>query len=254
MQNLSYSRLERHQVILAELRKKQKVEYSELSSLLAVSEDTIRRDVNELVEKGLLSKVKGGASVNTVLPISYEGRAKYATPEKEVVADKAQHVFESGMTVIFDGGTTPFMVAATLPHDIALTVFTHSFPVANLFLQAENIKTVFIGGTLSTNSQITTGIKVYEEYSKIQADICVLGVHSLDAHLGITDPITEESMVKKMICQVSDSVVAVATSDKLHRKSTYHVCSMADIGTLITELPPTDNLLHSFIAQGVTLF
>ncbi|WP_134087907.1 DeoR/GlpR family DNA-binding transcription regulator [Olivibacter sp. XZL3] len=247
------NKVQRHSFILRELRKKQEVGYTALSALIGVSEDTIRRDITELVDKGLLTKVKGGASVKTVLPISYQGRERYGTPQKEIVGDKTRTIFRSGMTVVFDGGTTPFMVAASLPHDVRLTVITHSFPVANLFLQAESVKTIFIGGTISTNSQITTGIKVYEEYARLHVDICVLGAHSLHVEDGVSDPIAEEAMVKNMMCQVADKTVVVATSDKLGRRSTHRVCETTEIDTLVTELSTDHPLMQSFVNKGVTV-
>lgn len=247
------SKDERINFILQQLNKRQKVEYSALSKVLKVSEDTIRRDVNGLASSGLISKVKGGALPKTIIPPSFQSRALYATQSKEIIAQKAAALFKNDQIVIFDGGTTPFLIGAFLPHDISLTVITHSFPIANLFLESPSVKIIFVGGHVSKNSKITTGIEVFKRYQNMHVDMCIVGVHSIHQELGITDPIPEEAEVKEIITSVSDKVVAVPTSEKLNAISTYKVCAPADIDILVTDLEPNDSKLQPYSEIGITI-
>lgn len=247
------SKEERVQYILEQLKKRQKVEYAELSLALKVSEDTVRRDINELAGTGLISKVKGGALPKTIIPASFQNREIYATGNKEIIARKATALFKDGQTVIFDGGTTPYLIAASLPHNIALTVITHSFPVANLFLESPSIELIFVGGPVSRNSKITGGIDAYKYYEGLHVDICILGVHSIHHEFGITDPIAGEATVKELITTISDKVIAVPTAEKMNAVSTYKVCMPSAIDTLVTDLEPGNSALTVYHNKGITI-
>lgn len=248
-----YSRKERINYILAQLKMRQKVEYAQLSQALEVSEDTVRRDINELASNGIVSRVKGGALPKTIIPVSFQGRQIYSIHNKEILAQKAVALFKNGQTVIFDGGTTPYLIAASLPHDITLTVITHSFPVANLFMESQSVELIFIGGQVSKNSKITNGISVYQQYEGLHVDLCVLGVHSIHHELGVTDPIAAEARVKELITTISDKVIAVPTAEKMNAVSTYKVCLPSAIDVLVTDLEPENELLKVYVKAGITV-
>src|SRR4051812_35903717 len=101
---------ERFQLILDQLNRQRKVLSSELSQQLQVSEDTIRRDLNELSANGLLQKVHGGALPKSLNPYHYGDRIGYAQDDKRVLATKSLPLFENGQLIILDGGTTNLQV------------------------------------------------------------------------------------------------------------------------------------------------
>lgn len=242
---------ERQQRILEELRLNDKVNYQELSVMLKVSEDTVRRDINELASAEMITRVKGGAQPKALLPVTYRERELYANAEKRIIAKKASQLFKDGEVVVFDGGTTPFLVLNFLPRDIQLTLITHSYPIANLSFEFPNIELIFAGGKASKKSKISTGFDVLKKYHTLHADISVLGIHSLHPEFGVTDPILEEAEVKTYISQMADKLIAVPTSEKLNTVSTVQICETANIDILVTNLKPDDSLLQPYLNLNI---
>src|SRR2546425_11319036 len=113
---------ERRQHILETLRREGKVLATELSEALHVSEDTIRRDLRELSEAGLLQRVHGGALPRSPASASFAARQSQAPAAKEAIARAAAQLVHTGQVIILDGGTTTLLVAQRLPGDLRATV------------------------------------------------------------------------------------------------------------------------------------
>ena len=243
----------RQQHILDQLRLNDQVSYQELAAKLQTSEDTIRRDIREMADAGLITRVKGGAQPRAILPVTYQERELYANGEKRIVAQKAAHLFKDGQVVVFDGGTTPFLIASYLPRNIELTLITHSYPIANLTFDFPNIELIFAGGKASKKSKVSTGFDVLKKYNTLHADISVLGVHSLHIDQGITDPVLEEADVKTRISEMSDQLIVVPTTEKLNAVSTIEICRIEAIDLMVTNLDPEDLLLQPYRKAGIKL-
>lgn len=94
---------ERRQHILNQLHTKRKASSAELAHELNVSEDTIRRDLKELAENGLLKKVHGGAMAISPVPYEYSARVELNLDGKRRIAAEAAKLIKSGMLVFIDG-------------------------------------------------------------------------------------------------------------------------------------------------------
>ncbi|WP_345949284.1 DeoR/GlpR family DNA-binding transcription regulator [Mucilaginibacter sp. PAMB04274] len=247
------AKLERQQHIIEQLRLNDQVNYQELAVKLNTSEDTVRRDIRELADAGLITRVKGGAQPKAILPVTYQEREVYAHAEKCAIARKTAKLFKEGQIVVLDGGTTPFLIVSYLPRDIRLTIITHSYPIANLTFDFPNVDLIFAGGKASKKSKVSTGVDVLKKYETLNADISVLGVHSLHLDHGITDPILEEADVKTRISEMSDQLIVVPTAEKLNSISTVQICKIEAIDLMVTDLEPDDILLQSFQNAGIKL-
>ncbi len=244
---------ERQGLIIDDLRLNDQVNYHDMAIKLGTSEDTIRRDIKELAEGGLISRVKGGAQPRPFLPVTYTEREMYAFEEKRAIARKAARLFKDGQVVVFDGGTTPFLIASYLPRNIRLTLITHSFPIANLVFDFPDIELIFAGGKASKRSKISTGVDVLKKFNSLNADISVLGVHSLHIDHGITDAVAEEADVKIRISEMCEQLIVVPTADKLNTISTFHICKTDAIDLMITNLNPDDESLKCYHEAGINL-
>jgi len=245
------TKFERQQRILEELQLSDKVQYQKLSVLLKASQDTIRRDINELADAGTITRVKGGAQPKALLPVTYLEREMYAIQEKRIIAKKTSQLFKNGQVVVFDGGTTPFLVLHYLARDIHMTLITHSYPIANLAFEFPNVELIFAGGKASKKSKISTGFDVLKTYQRLHADLSILGIHSLHPDYGVTDPLPEEADVKTCISQMADTLIAVPTADKLQTVSTVQICKTTQINILVTNLDPDNSLLHPYLNLNV---
>jgi DeoR/GlpR family transcriptional regulator of sugar metabolism len=244
---------ERRQFILEILRRDKKVLSSELSGVLKVSEDTIRRDLRELAESGLLQRVHGGALLPAPATASYTERQMQAPQEKESIARAAAKLIRSGQVVILDGGTTTLQVARQLPLDLAATIVTNSPPIAIALAEHPQIEVVMLGGQLYKKALVNVGAAAIATLSTIRADICLLGVCSLHPEIGITVQNLDEAYIKRAMIACSAEVVGLATAAKLDTAASYVVGSIQAVTYLVTAPTVTTGMLIAYKNLGLTL-
>ncbi|PWT76856.1 MAG: DeoR/GlpR transcriptional regulator [Bacteroidetes bacterium] len=245
-------KVERQQQILDWLQKEKKVLLSEISSALKVSEDTIRRDIKELSAKRLLQEVRGGAVPQSPGPRDLKERTLFASQDKKTMARKAIKLLQKGQVIILDGGTSTLAIAVQIPRDWNLTVITNSFPVVNLLEDRNDIELFFAGGRLFRESFLTTGHDATGFFQNIRADICFLGVSSIDLNLGLTGHHYDECALKKAMIKSSNQVVALSTPEKLNTTEAFHICPLQALTGLITPKPDIE-LLAPYKKAGVNV-
>ena len=137
---------ERLNYIVNEVKIRNRVQLVDIAQKLAVSEDTVRRDLNYLDEQGKVKKVHGGAISNSFHVYTYREDQIYAYESKSVIAAKAISQLKEGDVVVMSGGTTNLEAARLIRNDLKITVFTPSLPIAMQLLVHKSIEVIFCGG------------------------------------------------------------------------------------------------------------
>lgn len=243
---------ERQAYILQQINIHNKVLSSDLSSQLTVSEDTVRRDLQELDEEGKLTKVHGGA-LSKSFHFTIQNNDIYSLPEKKIIAHKAVQLIKDGMFIVLSGGTTIRELVKALPEELNATFITPSIPTALELLNHPNIEVIFIGNKLLKSAQMSVGAEAVMRLADIKADYCFLGTNSIDAKEGITDLEWEVIEIKKAMINCANKTVSLAISEKLNSVQRLKVCSINDIDTLITELLPDNDLLIAYKEAGISI-
>jgi DeoR/GlpR family transcriptional regulator of sugar metabolism len=244
---------ERRQFILEILKRDRKVLSSELSAVLKVSEDTIRRDLRELALEGLLQRVHGGALPVSPATASYTDRQKQAPQEKEAIARAAAKLIRTGQVVILDGGTTTLQVARHLPLDLQATIVTNSPPIAIALAEHPLIEVVMLGGQLYKKALVNVGAATIETLGTIRADLCLLGVCSLHPEIGISVQNLDEAHIKRAMIARSAEVVGLATAAKLDTAAAYVVGSIQVLTYLVTAPTVATEMLIAYKNFGLTV-
>jgi DeoR/GlpR family transcriptional regulator of sugar metabolism len=237
---------ERRRVILEHLSTEGRVYAADLCRLLRVSEDTVRRDLRELDEAGLLRRVHGGALPRALAPMSHQARAGLQQPAKQAVAHVAAGLVQPGQVIFIDGGTTTLEVARSLPKDLRATVITVSPPVALALAEHPGIEVRLVGGRLHPQALTVVGAETVEALRQIRADLCLLGVCSLHIEGGITASLAEEAATKRAMIHHAAETVAVLTADKLGTLSPFVVAPAERLATLVTEASAPEATLSPF--------
>ncbi|HIX53830.1 MAG TPA: DeoR/GlpR family DNA-binding transcription regulator [Candidatus Sphingobacterium stercoripullorum] len=236
---------ERQAYIIHQINLHNKVLSSDLSVQLNVSEDTIRRDLNDLAENGQVLKVYGGALSKSFQYPFQEGHV-YAKEAKKVIAKKAIGLIKNGMTVLAGGGTTMIEMARMVPKDTQCTFFTISPLVAMELAEKESVEVILMGGILSRNTNIVSGAQVINEMSEIKVDLCLLGTNSLSVDEGITDSDWEVVQIKKAMLKCSKHVAILSIAEKLNSNQRMRVAPLRDVSYLITDLDNNHKSLKEF--------
>jgi DeoR/GlpR family transcriptional regulator of sugar metabolism len=225
---------ERFQLILQYLQKDNKVILSDLSRLIGVSEDTVRRDIKELSAQKLLKEVRGGAIPHAPGPHDFREREQFAIKKKQIISKKAVGFLKAGQVIILDSGTSALAVANAIPKDLNITVVTNSFPVVQMLEERSDVQLFFAGGKLLRESFITSGHDTISFFENIRADIFFLGVCSIDLHLGVTGHYYEECAVKRAMIKASREVYALSTPEKMNTAEAFSICPITALSGIIT--------------------
>jgi DeoR/GlpR family transcriptional regulator of sugar metabolism len=236
---------ERQAYILHQVNLHNKVLCTDLSQAINVSDDTIRRDLQELAEDGKIIKVHGGALSNSF----HKGYSSSA----EVYSGKAVSLIKDGMFILTGGGTTILELARALPPQLQATFMCGSIPILLEYLNHPNIEVIAIGDKVSKNSKITIGQEAIARIKQIKCDICFLGTNAIDLEHGVSDNDWEIVQVKKAMIESTQKLVCLTIAEKLHSIQPLQICSVTDIDILITELPPDDPLLLPYVEAGITV-
>jgi DeoR/GlpR family transcriptional regulator of sugar metabolism len=244
---------ERRRSILQILQREGKVYASELSKLLQVSEDTIRRDLRELDGAGELQRVHGGALPRSQAPVSFIERQRQAPGVKAAIAQAAIRLIRQDQIIILDGGTTPLQVAQHLPPDLRITVITHSPPVALALAEHPTIEVIVIGGKLYKHELVAVGAATVEAFRHIRADLCFLGIGSIHPKVGISTFDLEEAAVKRAMISSAAEVVALTPAEKLGMAAPYVIGPLSDLTHLVTERSVSNEVLAPYRTLGISI-
>jgi DeoR/GlpR family transcriptional regulator of sugar metabolism len=242
---------ERRQVILERLRSEGRVVAAELCTSLECSPDTVRRDLRELAEAGLLRRVHGGALPATVGAREYAVRREQAPAAKAAIARATSRLFRDGQVILLDAGTTTLEVARHLPPELEATVITNSPPIAVALAEHPDVDVSVLGGMLDKNAQALVGAATIEALRAVRADVLVLGVCSLHPEVGITVLELEESYVKRAMIANAAEVVAVSSADKLGSAAPFVVAPLDELTQLVTEESAPAEQVAEYRALGI---
>ncbi len=241
---------ERQAYILHQVNLHNRVLSSSLCAEINVSEDTIRRDLQELAEEGKVIKVHGGALSHSFNEVSFPYKEVYSQSLKKSIAEKAIALIHDGMFILTSGGTTIMEMARLLPPQLKATFVSGSIPVILEYMHHPNIEVILIGDKISKSSKITVGPEAIAKIRQMKPDLCFLGTNAIDIEHGITDNDWDVVQLKKAMIEASKKVVCLTIAEKINTVQPLRVCRLDEIDLLITELPADDDALEPYIRAG----
>ncbi len=244
---------ERQEFILHQLNLHNKVLCADLSNKMEVSDDTIRRDLQELAQQEKLIKVHGGA-LSKSFHTAFDREMVYNLEHKHIIAKKTATLVQSGMYILTSGGTSILEFAKSLDPTLNATFFTCSLNAAIEFAHHPSIEVVMIGDKISKDAMLTTGASAVQTIESVQADLCILGINSLDTQFGLSENDWEVVQIKKAMIKASKKTICIGISEKLNSQQKIKVANLDEIDILITELDPNDPKLLPYKHQGLTIY
>jgi DeoR/GlpR family transcriptional regulator of sugar metabolism len=244
---------ERQEFILHQLNLHNKILCADLSNKMGVSDDTIRRDLQELAQGDKLIKVHGGA-LSKSFHTAFDRKMVYNLEDKHIIAQKTAALVQSGMYILTSGGTSILEFAQSLDTNLNATFFTCSLNAAIEFAHHPSIEVVMIGDKVAKDSMLTTGASAVQTIESIQADLCILGINSLDTQFGLSENDWEVVQIKKAMIKASKKTICIGISEKLNSQQKIKVANLDEIDILITELDPNDPKLLPFKHKGLTIY
>ncbi|MDU3396625.1 MAG: DeoR/GlpR family DNA-binding transcription regulator [Clostridiales bacterium] len=242
---------ERQTLILNRLHTSGKVVVSKLAVELNVSEDTIRRDLLDLDQRGQVKRVFGGAIPLERPVISYFDRESADVELKQRLAEKALTFLKPEQLVAIDGSSFNLHFAKNIPNHIRLTVLTNSYSIAHACSMKEQVDVIVLGGRLLKDSMTNVGETATRQAALYHPDLCFMGVYAIHPEYGMTIPYPDEVSVKSQLIQSSRRVIALVNPIKLNTVSRYHVCGIEAFTTLVTDESVSGEMAADYRNRGL---
>ena len=230
--------------ILEIARQEGRVIVESLAERFQVTLQTIRRDLTDLADAGLIDRVHGGAVARTgVNNIGYEERRRMNEVAKAAIGRACAQAIPNNSSIILNIGTTTEAVARELLKHTNLTVVTNNINVANILLANESCEIMVAGGALRRSDGGLVGDFTSEFIQQFKVDYAIIGVSALDRDGDLLDFDATEVRVSRAIIRQARKVFLVTDSSKLGRLAPVRLCSLADVDMVFTELPLPDELM-----------
>ena len=243
---------ERRMQIVQQANRQGRVSVTDLSQLFGVSEVTIRGDLQDLAERGLLLRTHGGAVPANRLPeLSFTLRRQRQVAQKDRIGAAAAGRVANGDAIFLDTSSTAVALARHLRHHRDLTVITNSLPVAESLLEAPGVTVVMPGGTLQRETVSLVGVDGLEMLRKLNIQCGFFGAHGLSDPEGLTDVSAAEAEVKRQVVAMCREVVGIIDATKWGRAGLASFARLDEIDLVITDpLAPAEQVEH-MIEMGI---
>ena len=228
---------EREDEIIALLSETEYATVEYLSLKMNISPSSIRRDLKNLEERGLVNRSYGGVKIAnaTGKRIPFSLRSHENSLQKKQIAKVAASLIHTGDVVFLDGSSSAYFVAELLPAISGITVITNSIDDMSA-LSHYDIKAYCTGGIMSPeNKGVVVGDYTLEFLRKIHADAAIFSVQSVSRNGDFYDCYAEEVAVRNVMMQNAKTRIFLCDSSKLDRTSTFYQGSVKNIDYIVSD-------------------
>lgn len=230
--------------ILEILETQQYATVDELSAMLSVSPSTIRRMLEALQSKGLVTRTHGGVKINgeNNFSPSFTFRIHQNSFEKKKIALSAIKLIQNGDIIFLDGSTSAFYIAEYLKEFQNIRVITNGIDTLSL-LSKNNILAYSTGGQVSSaNPSVLVGGYAEDMIGNFHADIAFFSTQSMDYNGEIYDCFEDEIFIRRAMIRNAKNKVFLCDSTKVGKTSPYHLCSLREIDYVASNQPLPDSI------------
>lgn len=245
--------IERRNEILMKLQAERRVVVSELSQLYDVSEETIRRDLEKLVNEGVAIKSYGGAVINenANLEVPFNIRKNYNVIGKQKIAEQIAAMVKDGESLMLDASSTAVYIAKALKEKKNLTVITNSIEIIVELMDMPEWKVLSTGGLSREGSFALVGPQTDKMLKSYHVDKAVISCKGFDLESGITD--SDELHANNKITMLGAAGKKILAVDKSNFDKTAFTAigALDDITTVVTDEEPDRRWLQAFEEAGI---
>ncbi|MDT2595858.1 DeoR/GlpR family DNA-binding transcription regulator [Enterococcus dongliensis] len=241
---------ERHKKIIEWLERDGLVKSQDLIQWLNSSESTVRRDLHELEELGLLERIHGGAKRPQHLEqeLGMDEKSSKNVQQKKIIAKYAANLLSEGDVIYLDAGTTtsemiPFMKKQKV------TIVTNSVGLAAHLVEAQ-IATIVLGGRIKLTTDAVVGSQALEQLKQYRFNKAFMGMNGIHSDSGYSTPDPEEAILKRTAIQQAEEAFVLVDHSKFNQTSFVRVASLS-AASILTDTCPL--IIRDQITEQTTL-
>ena len=245
--------IERRNEILMKLQAERRVVVSELSQLYDVSEETIRRDLEKLVNEGVAIKSYGGAAINenANLEVPFNIRKNYNVIGKQKIAEQIAAMVKDGESLMLDASSTAVYIAKALKEKKNLTVITNSIEIIVELMDMPEWKVLSTGGLSREGSFALVGPQTDKMLKSYHVDKAVISCKGFDLESGITDSDELHANNKITMLGAAGKKILAVDKSKFDKTAFTAIGALDDITTVVTDEEPDRRWLQAFEEAGI---
>lgn len=229
----------RQEQILDLLRSQEAVEVEDLAERFGLTTQTIRQDLRDLDDRGLLKRTHGGARrLASVAGRDYSERRSFRGQEKRAIGELAASLIPSNCSLTLNIGTTTEQVARSLVGHSDLMVISNNINIITLLSGSKNKDLVLVGGRVRQSDGAVVGEDAVEFIARYKVDYAVIGASSLDSDGAVLDFDAREVSVARAILKNARTRILVADSSKFGVNAPVRICEVADVDFVVTDAAP----------------
>ena len=231
----------RQQSILERAREQGYVSIDELAQAFAVTPQTIRRDINQLADQGLLRRTHGGAASvgSSIQNTAYAMRAGLMRDEKQRIAEAIAAQIPDHASLFINIGTTTEAIARALLNHSGLKVITNNLHVAALLSAKADFEVLLAGGTVRSDGGVV-GQAAVDFIRQFRVDIALIGISGIEPDGSLRDFDYREVKVAQTIIEHAREVWLAADHSKFNRPAMVQLATLPQIDRLFTDAPPPE--------------
>ncbi len=244
----------RHEKILEIAKAEERVLVDDLSSRFNVTPQTIRKDLNDLCEQRLLTRIHGGAEFPSgVANFEYEDRRKIAASEKNAIGAAAAKLIPDESSLFINIGTTTEAVSEALLGHSGLMAITNNINVANRMRVYPKFEVVMAGGVVRSTDGGIVGETAVDFIRQFKVDHAVIGSSAIDNDGALLDFDIREVKVAQAIIENARNVILVADSTKFERTAPVRIGHLSQVNTFVTDNCFNENIRNVCLEHDVRL-
>lgn len=231
------SAVERRMEIVNVVNRDGKARVEDLASQFNVSSVTIRSDLSFLEKNGYVVRSHGAAIPNSgvIAELTVHEKRRQNAGIKTAIGQATAKLIHNGDTVILDSGTTTREIASNLKTVEDVVVMTNGLDVAMELASAPGVEVLMSGGVLRKNALSFSGSQAEAGLKNYRFDKVFLGVDGFDLRAGITTHNEQEASLNRLMCEISERVIAVVDSTKFGKRSCHMIREFGHIDTVVTD-------------------
>lgn len=240
---------DRRRRVLDHVRHHGSAQVAHLAETLGVSEWTVRRDLVELEQQGLLRRAHGGAYVDngTAGPASTPP-SEHDDAKARIGAAAAARVPEDSTILLLAGSTTATLIPHLMPR--RLTVVTNGLEIAHGLRHAREVSVMVLGGMLHRDQMTLLGPLSERTMAGLHVDQIVAGAYGVDVEVGVTGAKIAQAGYHHGMLRHADALTVLADSSKLGRRGPTVLAGLDDVDTLVTDTDASEGTVARLRAKG----
>lgn len=244
---------QRRALVLEQIQRQGVISVQKVAHLIGASVSTIRRDFQELADRGMIIRIHGGAmlavSERTTFEPDYHFTSQVFVSEKEAIGRAAADLLQPAQSVFFDSSSTVFQAARfVIKKRIPILALTNDLNIAKAMADTSQIELKVTGGSLRPGSFTLIGDPGQDFISSLHVDICFLGIHAIalpshlkssvrwgDASATLSDTSLEIAAIKRRMVRAAKKKIVLIDSSKFGLSAFCDVCTLDSIDVIITD-------------------